>query len=173
MKRLFLFLIITCLLASVATAGEIFPQATLEGKLSEAQKAYLGVTAETIQPKDIQAEYIFVEGYSMYCPICQRDAPHLNALYEAVEKEGLSKKIKMIGIALGNTPYETAFYQKKYEVQFPLFHDENYTVHKALGEVPTPTFYIVKLDTMEVLFKKVGAAETKDALLKAIKEVVN
>lgn len=172
MKRLVLLFIFSCLMVTGAVAGETFPQVTLEGKLTQEQKNYLGVTSDTLQPKDIEAEYLFVEGYSMYCPICQRDAPHLNALYEAVRKEGLSKKIKMIGIALGNTPYETAFYQKKYEVKFPLFHDEDYTIHKALGEVPTPTFYIVKLDTMDVLFKKVGAAETKDALLKAIKDVV-
>lgn len=172
MKRLIpIFVIAMLCFASLSFAGEAFPNLELSGKLSDDQKAYLGVTSDTFKLSDIKAEYLFIEGYSMYCPICQRDAPHLNKLYDAVSKKDTAGKIKVIGLALGNTPYEVAFYQKKYNVEFPLFMDEDYTIHKALQEVPTPTFYIVKLGSEhEVVFKKIGEAKDEALLLKAIED---
>ncbi len=71
---------------------------------------------------------------------------------------------------MGNTDYEVGFYQKKYNVPFPIFADEDYTIHKALGEVGTPSFYIVKLGpNPETLYMKEGELKDKDALLKILK----
>lgn len=172
MKRISLIVFVALLLAAnVAFAGDPFPDLTLEGKLSEAQKEYLGVTSDTFKLTDIKAEYLFIEGYSMYCPICQRDAPRLNEVYKAVSLMDSQNSIRFIGLALGNTQFEVEFYKKKYTVEYPLFKDEDYTIHKALGEIPTPTFYVVKLNpTPEILYVKVGEAGDKDVLLNAIKE---
>jgi len=172
MKKLILMTLIALLLMALpAVAGERFPNLSLSGKLSQAQKEYLGVTSESFKLTDIKADYLFVEAYSMYCPVCQRDAPRLNEVYKAVSLMDSKGSIKFIGLALGNTQFEVEFYKKKYMVEFPLIQDEDYAVHKALDEVATPTFYIVKLgDSPEVLYKKVGEAEDKDVLLQAIKE---
>jgi len=159
------------LLAATAQAGQVFPDITMSGKLSDAQKTYLGVSSDTFTLSDIKGGYLFVEAYSMYCPVCQRDAPRLNEIYDAVTKADTEGSVKFIGIGLGNTEFEVAFYQNKYDVQFPLVVDENYVIHKALGEVATPTFYIVKLGSSpEILYMKEGEAEDKDLLLEVIME---
>lgn len=172
MKRIApVLLVVLLLLTTSAFAGQTFPDLKLSGKLSQEQKTYLGVSTDSFSLTDIKAEYLFIEGYSMYCPVCQRDAPRLNDVYKAVSLMDSKGSIKFIGLALGNTQFEVEFYKKKYMVEFPLFMDEDYTIHKALGEVPTPTFYIVKLgSTPEVVYTKVGEAEDKDVLLQAIKE---
>ena len=172
MKKVVPFLIVALvLLATPVLAEKSFPDLELSGKLSEKQKEYLGVAADSFKLSDIKADYLFVEGYSMYCPVCQRDATRLNDVYKAVSLMDSKGSIKFLGLALGNTQFEVEFYKKKYTVEFPLFQDEEYEIHKALGEVPTPVFYIVKLGpTMEVVYEKVGEAENKDVLLKAIKE---
>ncbi|QGY39626.1 redoxin domain-containing protein [Pseudodesulfovibrio cashew] len=172
MKRASLFLLAVLVLgATCAYAGDPFPDLALGGKLDEDQRAYLGVASDSFKLSDIRAEYLFIEAYSMYCPICQRDAPHVNEAFEAIAAADKAGRIRFLGLALGNTPFEVEFYRKKYAVQFPLFGDEDYVIHKALGEVPTPAFYVVKLGPEpEILFKKVGEAEGTEALLQAIKE---
>lgn len=175
MKRIYLIAFAALLLvASTAMAGEPFPDLTINGNLSDAQKEYLGVNSDTFKISDIKAEYLFIEGYSMYCPVCQRDAPRINEVFKAVSLMDSKNSIRFIGLALGNTQFEVEFYKKKYTVEYPLFKDEDYTIHKALGEVPTPTFYIVKLgETPEIVYLKVGEAGDKDVLLKAIKEAAS
>lgn len=172
MKKMIPFaLLLLLLLAVPAMAEQPFPDLNLNGKLSQAQKEYLGVDGDSFSISDIKADYLFVEAYSMYCPVCQRDAPRLNEIYKAVSSMDSGRRIRFIGLALGNTQFEVEFYKKKYMVEFPLIQDEDYTLHKALGEVPTPTFYIVKLgEKSETLYFKEGEAKDKDVLLQVIKE---
>ncbi|MDC0335288.1 TlpA family protein disulfide reductase [Pseudodesulfovibrio sp.] len=166
-----LMAIMVCL-PTMTFAGQPFPDNSMTGQLSAENKAYLGVSSDTFKLTDIKADYVFVEAFSMYCPVCQRDAPRVNEAYEAITQADPKGTVKFLGIGLGNTAFEIKFYKDKYGVTFPLVRDENYIVHKALGEVGTPTFYLVKLSggTSEILFKKEGEAEDKAALVQMIKD---
>ena len=171
MKRLTLILLTLTLLCTVsARAGNVFPDVTLSGTMSDVQKTYLGVSAEGFKISDIKADYVFVEVYSMYCPICQMDAPKVEDIYNKIGLTGRSDSIKFIGIGAGNTPFEVEFYRKKFNVAFPLFEDQDYIIHKALGEVGTPSFYLVKLKdkSMDILFFQEGGIKDKDGWFKII-----
>jgi len=84
----------------------------------------------------------------------------VNELYSSIQKrDDLKDKMKVIGIGAGNTPFEVNFFQKKYEVPFPLVPDEDLAVHKILGEVRTPYFIGVKINddgSNEVIYSKLG-----------------
>jgi thiol-disulfide isomerase/thioredoxin len=125
--------------------GKGFPDVTLTGKLSPSQAAYLGLPSEKLPAPlgAIQAEALIVEVFSMYCPYCQKEAPTVNALFELLEIRGLSERIKIIGIGAGNSDAEVEIYRKKYDVPFPLFSDATFAVHKRVGEVGTPFFYVL------------------------------
>lgn len=172
MKRYIVTIVImTAMLLATTAWAEPFPDVTLEGSLTAEQQAYLGVSGERFSVADIQGEYLFIEGYSMYCPICQRDAPHMNAVFEKIRAAAEEGGLKFLGIAFGNTSFETAFYRKKYNVQFPLVPDADYTAHKALNEVGTPTFYIVRLGAApEIVYKHEGEAKGEEFLLRIIEE---
>ncbi len=131
------------LIVTPAQGAPPFPDLPLTGTLTPEQTAYLSPSGTAISPSSVKAEYLFVEVFSMYCPICQRDAPSVNALYKKVVASALGKRVRFLGIGVGNTPFEVDFYRKKFEVPFPLFEDPSYAYHEALGEVGTPAFYLV------------------------------
>ena len=141
---------------------------------SPEQKNYLGLTGEgsfTI-PK-IKARVVIIEIFSMYCPYCQKEAPTVNELYNAVENNpDLKGKIKIIGIGAGNTPMEVDVFRKKYQIAFPLFPDVDYSIHKVCGEVRTPYFIAVKINengTHEVIYSKLGGLQDVNKFLELIR----
>ena len=128
--------------------GESLPVINLPIPKSPDEKSYLGLSGVgSFKIPQIKAKAVIIEIYSMYCPYCQKDAPGINELYTLIENDpDLKKKVKLIGIGAGNTPFEVGVYKKTYAVPFPLFPDQDFTIHKACGEVRTPYFIVVKIN---------------------------
>jgi thiol-disulfide isomerase/thioredoxin len=127
------------------TIGEDFPGLLLPRPDEPALVAYLGLGEESsdFHMAHIKADLVVVEFFSMYCPHCQHEAPLLNKVYELLHQDGLDTRVKMVGIGIGNSPYEVGIFQKKFHVPFPLFADEEYVWHKQVGQVGTPYFVFV------------------------------
>ena len=54
------------------------------------------------KPKD---GVVIIQIFSMYCPYCQKDAPHVNKLYEKIAADrNLKDKMRLVGIGVGNSP---------------------------------------------------------------------
>lgn len=114
---------------------------------SAASKNYLGLEGTgTFTMSQIKADTVIIEIFSMYCPICQAEAPVVNKLHQLIEKTpSLKGKVKLIGIGAGNSAFEVDVFRKKYNVLFPLFPDEKFGIQKALSEqIRTPTFIAIK-----------------------------
>jgi thiol-disulfide isomerase/thioredoxin len=135
---------------------------------------YLGLASfgKTFKLKQIKAKVAIIQIYSMYCPYCQAEAPNVNHLYGLIENNpALKDKVKIIGIGAGNTSFEVGTYKRKYAVAFPLIPDEDYKIHKILGEVRTPYFIVVKITaggSNEVIYSRLGALENIDLFLTQI-----
>ena len=74
----------------------------------------------------------------------------------------------MPGADGGADDFEVNFFRKKYEVPFPLFTDQDYAIHKAIGEVNTPYFIGVRLKgdgNAEVFYSKLGGFENANKFL--------
>jgi thiol-disulfide isomerase/thioredoxin len=140
---------------------------------SSEEKNYLGLKGEgSFTIPQIKAKVVIIEIFSMYCPYCQKEAPTVNELYNAIENNpDLKGKIKIIGIGAGNTPMEVDVFRKKFQTAFPLFPDVDYSIHKVCGEVRTPYFIGVKINengSHEVIYSRLGSIEDANKFLDLI-----
>lgn len=150
--------------ADPPAVGGMMPEVVLHVPQQAEEKAYLGIkSGEQFKVPQIAADVVIIEIFSMYCPHCQKDAPRVNELYSLIStRSDLKNRVKMIGIGAGNTAFEVQLFKDKYKVPFPLFPDEDFKIHKLLGEVRTPYFIGVEIRAdgwHRVLFSSVGAIE--------------
>ena len=155
-------------------AGGTFPEIELAKPSAPAELQYLGLSGSGFfKVNQVKADVVIVEIFSMYCPYCQGEAPNMNNLYSLIESNPkLKGKIKIIGIGINNSAYETDIFKKKYKVEFPLVPDGDFKLHKTIGQVRTPYFIVVKLKggKAEVIYSKLGAlGDNKDFLSQIVK----
>ncbi len=151
--------------------GSPMPAIELPMLNNPADLQYLGLSAggKFFRINQVKAKLVILQIYSMYCPYCQAEAPNVNRLYATIENSpALKDKIKVIGIGAGNTQFEIITYKKKYAVVLPLVPDDDFKIHKIVGEVRTPYFIAVKLNDggkTEVIYSRLGALGNVDQFL--------
>lgn len=137
------------LAGEVPKVGDQLVELRLDAPESADQRTYLGLKQPgSFSCTGISGDLLIIEIFSMYCPHCQREAPAVNRLHQAIQaSEALQGRVKMIGIGVGNSTFEVDHFRKHYKIEFPLFPDEDFVIHKTLGEVRTPFFIITALDS--------------------------
>ncbi len=142
--------------------GNVLPEIDIPVPENAADRSYLGIEGSAFfKIPQIKATVVIIEIFSMYCPHCQREAPEINRLYSIIEDNpDLKGSIKLIGIGAGNSPFEVEVFKRKYNIPFPLISDEDFSIHRYLGEVRTPYFVGVKINddgTHQVFYSELGA----------------
>ena len=138
------------------------PELELKALQDEATQKYLGISGKgTFKIEEIKTRVLIIEIFNMYCPHCQREAPRVNELFQLIEgRPDLREKVKLIGIGMGNSPFEVKLFKDKYGVAFPLFPDKEYELTKPLDVKATPTFIGLKKNQdcgYEQIYLKAGA----------------
>lgn len=164
-----------CLAVNIPAKGDTFPSDQLEVPENEDYQNYLGLSKsmETFKIDDIQAELVLVQIFSMYCPICQREATKVNELFRLIGENDLSGRIKLLGIGPGNSDFEVGVFRDEYDIPFPLIPDPYYEWHKLMGEVGTPYFLLVQLDNRKILMNDLGPFGTPQELYEKIIQHLN
>ena len=153
--------------------GGVLPRMRLPIPKDPGEKSYLGLSGSGFfRIPQIKAKVVIIEIFSMYCPQCQKIAPGIEELYRIIESApDLKDKIKLIGIGAGNSRYEVEVFKKTYHTPFPLFPDNDFTIHKALGDVRTPYFIAIKINkdgTYEVIHSELDSFKEAQAFLESI-----
>ena len=152
--------------------GTACPAVTLKGPVSDEAAKELGLPPKlsALPLKDLKAPAVILVVYSMYCPYCQREAPELNALHALIKSRGLDGKVKLIGLAAGNSVFEVSVYKEKYAITFPLFPDPDFVAYKPLGQVGTPFFYTLKRqgDGYVVAGARLGRMDSPEKFLNSV-----
>ena len=146
------------------------PELSLELPDSTNVQEYLGLKdVKSFTITQIPAKLILVEFYSVFCPICQKQAPVANNIYKIIKDDPeLSKDIKMLGIGIGNKPYEIGVYKKNFNVPFPLFADPNKEIQEksAIEHIPLTVLVDQK---GKVLLSHLGLVKSVDEFIGEIR----
>jgi thiol-disulfide isomerase/thioredoxin len=157
--------------------GSIFPDLTLPFPQKFEEREYLKVEDGPFKLSQIRSDVLIIEIFSMYCPFCQKEAPNVNALLKAIAaKPALRSRIKLIGIGAGNSAFEVNAFRNLYRIEYALLPDENLSLHKKLGEVMTPYFFVLwnkPEGRREVIYSKVGSFGDPQAFLDLIETRTN
>lgn len=178
-----LFLLTSSLLPSRMAEAEpmgfavLFPSLTFTQPLTFEEQTYLGITKKTkFTFREIKGELILVELLSTYCVNCQRQAPVFNELHSSIEKDPrLKGKVKMIGIAAGNTSKEVEAFKKAHHIPYPIFNDPKFDIHMALGSPRTPFTIWARKDAKGngiVVSTHLGLTESADRVLAETRAVL-
>jgi len=133
--------------SNLISTGEIFPELKLSASLTKDDLKYLGLNEKTdFNIKDIKADLILVEILNTFCFSCQKQAPVYNELFQKLQGDPRTKdRVKMVGIAVGNTKQAIDVFKATYKVNFPIVPDENFKIYEAVGGARTPfTVYLRK-----------------------------
>ncbi|MGZ3495718.1 MAG: peroxiredoxin family protein [Thermodesulfobacteriota bacterium] len=157
-----------------ATGGRL-PPIKLPVPKDPGEKKYLGLSGSGFfRVPQIKTRVVIIEIFSMYCPQCQKIAPGIEELYQLIENDvRLKDKIKLIGIGAGNSRYEVEVFKKTFNVPFPLFPDNDFTIHEALGDVRSPYFIAIRINkngTHEVIHSELDSFKDAETFLELMIE---
>jgi len=150
--------------------GEKLPAINLPIPQNSDEKIYLGLSGEGVfKISQVKAQAVLIKIFNLYCPICQSTAGVMTEIYKQIENNpDLKGKIKLIGIGAGNNLLEVEVFKQNHNISFPIFPDEDFTIHKALGEVRTPFFIAVKMEgggSPEIIHTHLGGLTDARAFL--------
>ena len=183
MKKIGLFVTLwTILVLSACAATEkdqstgdavILPEFDLQMPRERHIQEYLGVSGESpFTVRQVKAEVVIIKLFSVHCPLCHKDAPKINQLYADIEHNAALKgKVKLIAIGAGNSASEVKRFKDKYRLQFPVFSDEDATIHHQLGDVRFPYYIGVKNCANEparIIYSQLGQITDPDKFVKLI-----
>ncbi len=131
--------------------GDTLPTIVLKSQLLTEEVSYLGIPApvsseQALRISDISAEIIIIEFLNTHCTSCRAQAPLMNKVYTNIGKNPAFKnKVKIIGIAAGNSPREVARFRQERGILFPIIADPDFRAYDLIGEPGgTPYTLVVK-----------------------------
>ena len=150
--------------------GGKLPVISLPIPKNSVEKIYLGLSGDGFfKIQQIKAKAVVIKVFNLYCPICQSTASAMAELYHRIENNpDLKGKMKLIGIGAGNNLLEVEVFKQNHDIPFPIFPDEDFKIHKTLGEVRTPFFIATKMTgdgSHEIVYTHLGGLTDARAFL--------
>lgn len=155
--------------ADLPKAGGVLPSIEFNPPPLKEDAAYLAVRNQPFKLAQIKARLVWLEVIGIYCTRCYEQAPKINRLHKALAKAGLAGQVKMLAVAAGGTVIECEHVRKNKQYLYPVAPDEDFRIHKILGEPRTPFAMLVNTSDGRVLYTHMGVMEETESLLPMIK----
>ncbi len=180
MKKILLLVFISCLATAGLVCADDLKYSKEIGSIKlnipddQTVKNYLGIKQKEGQftLPQIRQGILIVEIFNMYCPHCQHYAPKVNEVYsKIISRPDTKDNVLMLGIGVGNSPFEVNFFRKKFNIAFPLFDDKDYSVANRLEGLLTPHFIVMIIDGTggyRVVYSQSGGFEDANDFLNNI-----
>src|SRR6266496_6461224 len=139
---------------------------------SEAERKYLGLssTSERFSLDIVQADILVLDFFDMYCHVCQARARHMNDFYKLVQSRGLSGRVRVLGVGVGDTPKEVTVFKAKFGLPFPVFPDRTGSFSRQFGKIRVPNISVLKrrLGHFEGVYQESSLPDNPEQLLSKV-----
>jgi peroxiredoxin len=136
---------------------------------TESERKYLGLssTVERFSLDNVQADILVLDFFDMYCHVCQARAKHMNDFYQLVQSRGLSGRVKVLGVGVGDTPKEVTVFKEKFGLPFPVFSDRTGSFTRQFGKIRVPNVILFKrhLGHFEVVYQESSLPDNPEQFL--------
>jgi peroxiredoxin len=138
--------------ARIIEPGDTLPRLSFAQPLAAEEMNYLRLQAEgadgnkpaAVVLNDLDAELLVVEFLNRYCPSCRAQVPIMNAAYRAIEGlPDFKQKVRIIGVAAGNSFEELTAFKKEKAIPFPILQDPDFIAYDAIGTPDGTPFTIL------------------------------
>lgn len=169
----FLVLALGSAQAATIAKGDKVGDVEFPAPLSAEDAKALGVEADKpFKLSQLGSPFVIVELFATSCPHCVHHAPTMNQVYGLIKKNAnLAGKVKIFGLAAGDSANNTMSWKKHFKVPFALVPDPDFKAYKALNPLGTPTTVVLNKGG-EVLLVKEGAFDSAEAFIKELAEIV-
>jgi peroxiredoxin len=144
-------------------AGDTLPHFPIPPPADPTVRKYLGLPSdkETTTISSVQADLLVMEVLNVYCFACQSQALAFNDVYQLIQKRPeLRKRIKLIGVAIGNNQEEADDFRREYGLSFPVIPDSEGLSSRLMGpDLPPPFSVYVRRDASGKLGLVIGTHE--------------
>jgi len=132
----------------ILRSGDLLPHISLISPASQAEKEYLGVGEKKIfSVEEIQADLIVIKYLNTNCVYCIKLLPIFDEIYRTVDQDAdLRKRIKILGIGVGDTMTEVDFLKKNHPIPYPVIPDTEFEAHYAIGTRRIPFIVAARKD---------------------------
>ena len=161
-----------CYSADPLTPGDIIPEFQLENvNNSDESGKYLRIEKkEKFSWQEISSKLIIMEFFSVFCTKCYKNVPIHNKLFKIINNDKkLDKDIKMLGVGLMSTPEQVDVFQKKFNVQYPLFADINNKITMKTNINAFPQTVVIDKNG-KVIMSHPGVMKDLDSFLEQLRE---
>ncbi len=136
--------------------GDPFPKTELVSPKLKADREYLGLSDKPgFYLNEVKADVMLVEFMNVHCLHCLQQAPILDKVFAAVEKEPeMRQRVKFLSIGVGNQEKELEAFRKDNRVPFPMIPDEDFVAMENIGYPEgTPFLMILRKDEGKFIVK--------------------
>jgi hypothetical protein len=157
--------------------GELFPNIIFTDALTKEARLYLEIPQKKkFTLKDMKGTLFIFEVFSTYCMSCPKNVPFFNSVYNLSQNDtALKGKVKVIGIAVGNTFDEAKKFGNELKVSYPILTDYSFTAHKAMGNVRVPFTVFVKRNAKgkgEIVATHQGVYDSSEDVMKIVQDAL-
>ncbi|SPD74621.1 hypothetical protein PITCH_A290005 [uncultured Desulfobacterium sp.] len=134
-------------------AGDRFPYVPFPSSHVSGYKDYLGLPTdkEIITISDFKTDLLLIEVLNVFCFPCQTQSLVLNNLRQLIEERpDLRNRVKIMGVAMGNTKEAVTDFVSTYGLKFPVIPDPEVRSEKIVCPgIYTPFSIFIRLNVSE------------------------
>lgn len=121
---------------------------------------------ETIQLSDLKGKGVMLNFWATYCKPCEKEMPYMEELYPKYKEQGL----EIVALSLDATEPVIHQFINKYDLTFPVVHDNKGQIMDLYKIGPIPSTYFISPEGKIV--EKVEGTLTLERLEESFKQIL-